>query len=162
MEDAFAIPKILPSLSLTVMMYCIPERKPTPASVQSVSVEFYSDMDFASPYRCEPCSKLHCVIRLCFRLHRLSSQLSTYTAQMALRIPSFILITWNLRMYYLIRGWVFQDWFRLCCWGKYLNLRGWKWRKAGGDCIIRNFITCTFHQILSGWSNQEGWYERDM
>jgi hypothetical protein len=33
---------------------------------------------------------------------------------------------------------------------EYLNLRGRKWWEAGEDCIMRNFITCMYHQILSG------------
>jgi hypothetical protein len=30
------------------------------------------------------------------------------------------------------------------------DLRERKWRKAGEDCIMRSFITCTIHQILLG------------
>jgi hypothetical protein len=41
-------------------------------------------------------------------------------------------------------------------WGEYLDLRGRKWREAGEDYIMRNFITCTLHQILLGWSSQGG------
>jgi len=26
---------------------------------------------------------------------------------------------------------------------------------TGGDCIMRNFMTCTAYQMLFGWSNQE-------
>jgi hypothetical protein len=33
---------------------------------------------------------------------------------------------------------------------KYLDLRGRKWREAGEDYIMRNFLTCTCHQILLG------------
>jgi len=36
---------------------------------------------------------------------------------------------------------------RAGCWGKYLDLRGRKWR----DYIVRSFIRFTFPQILSGW-----------
>jgi hypothetical protein len=28
---------------------------------------------------------------------------------------------------------------------------GPKWKEAGEDCIMRSFITCTLHQILSGY-----------
>jgi hypothetical protein len=31
----------------------------------------------------------------------------------------------------------------------YLEVKGGKWREAGGDCIMRNFINCTLHQILT-------------
>jgi len=40
-------------------------------------------------------------------------------------------------------------------------LRGRKWREAGEDCIMKNFITCTLHQIL-GWSSRGGWDGRGM
>jgi hypothetical protein len=33
--------------------------------------------------------------------------------------------------------------------------RGRKWREAGEDCVMRSFITCTHHQILSGCQIQE-------
>jgi hypothetical protein len=33
------------------MIYCTADRKATPASVQVVGVDFYIDMDFASPQR---------------------------------------------------------------------------------------------------------------
>jgi len=38
--DACALPSILPSLSLTDMMYCTPEKKPTLVSVQVVASIF--------------------------------------------------------------------------------------------------------------------------
>jgi len=31
-----------------------------------------------------------------------------------------------------------------------LDLRGRKWLETGEDCIMRSFVTCTFHQILFG------------
>jgi hypothetical protein len=34
--------------------------------------------------------------------------------------------------------------------GKYLDLRGRKWWETGDDFIMRSFITCTLHNILSG------------
>jgi len=55
--DACALPSIMPSLSLTDMMYRTPEKKTTPASVQGVSVDVKTDMDFASLYRYETCWK---------------------------------------------------------------------------------------------------------
>jgi len=33
---------------------------------------------------------------------------------------------------------------------EYLDLRRRKWQEAGEDCMMRNFITCTLHQILLG------------
>jgi hypothetical protein len=33
--------------------------------------------------------------------------------------------------------------------GEYLNLRRRKWREDGEECIMRSFITCMFHQILT-------------
>jgi hypothetical protein len=41
-------------------------------------------------------------------------------------------------------------------WGEYLDLRGRKWQEAREDCIMRNFITCTLHQMLLVWINQRG------
>jgi hypothetical protein len=38
--DACALTSILPSLSLIDMMYCTPDTKATPASVQGVGVDF--------------------------------------------------------------------------------------------------------------------------
>jgi len=29
-----------------------------------------------------------------------------------------------------------------------LELKGKKWPEAGEDCIVRNFTTCTLHEIL--------------
>jgi hypothetical protein len=29
--------------------------------------------------------------------------------------------------------------------------------RKGGDCTMRSFMNCTPHQILLGWSNQQGW-----
>jgi hypothetical protein len=29
-----------------------------------------------------------------------------------------------------------------------LDLRGRKWQEAGGNCIMRSFITCTLHRII--------------
>jgi hypothetical protein len=50
------------------------------------------------------------------------------------------------------------DWryLRIGCRGKYLDLRGSKEQENGEDCIIRNFISCTPGQILSGGSNWQG------
>jgi len=28
---------------------------------------------------------------------------------------------------------------------------------TGGECILRSFIICTVHQILSGWSDEGKW-----
>jgi hypothetical protein len=53
--DACAFTIRLLSLSLIDMVYCTPDRKATPASVQGVGVDFYIDTDFASPQRCETC-----------------------------------------------------------------------------------------------------------
>jgi hypothetical protein len=53
---ACALTSILPSLSLIDMMYCAPDAKATPASVQGVGVDFQIFMDFDSPQRCETCS----------------------------------------------------------------------------------------------------------
>jgi hypothetical protein len=47
--DACALTSILPSLSLIDMIYCMTDTKATPASVQGVGVDFYIDVDFASP-----------------------------------------------------------------------------------------------------------------
>jgi hypothetical protein len=49
------------------------------------------------------------------------------------------------------------DWgcLRTRCWGEYFDQRGRNWREAAEHCIIRGFITCMFHQILLGPSNQE-------
>jgi len=38
----------------------------------------------------------------------------------------------------------------------YIRVRGTKWRGIGEDYILRNFMTCTFHQIFC-WSFQEEW-----
>jgi len=35
------------------------------------------------------------------------------------------------------------------CWGRYLDLKGRKWQKAGEDCIMRGFTICTARQVLS-------------
>jgi hypothetical protein len=54
------------------------------------------------------------------------------------------------------------DWgcLRTGCWGEHLDLRGRKWwQEAREDCIMRSFITCSFHQLLLGWSSQGGWDE---
>jgi len=50
-EDACALTSILPSLSLIDTA----DKNATLASVQGVGVDFYIDMDFASPQRCETC-----------------------------------------------------------------------------------------------------------
>jgi hypothetical protein len=47
--DACALTSILPSLSLIDMIQCTPYTKATPASVQGDGVDFYIDMDLASP-----------------------------------------------------------------------------------------------------------------
>jgi hypothetical protein len=47
--DACALTSVLPSVSLTDMMYFTADTKPTPASVQGVGVDFQIDMNFASP-----------------------------------------------------------------------------------------------------------------
>jgi hypothetical protein len=54
--DACAFTSILQSLSLIDMIYCTPDTKATPASVQGVGVDFGIDMDIASPPRFETCS----------------------------------------------------------------------------------------------------------
>ena len=46
---------------------------------------------------------------------------------------------------------------RICSWGRYLGLRWRRWQGNGEDCIMRNFILCTPHQILFRWSKQEEW-----
>jgi hypothetical protein len=38
------------------MIYFTPDTKATPASVQGVGIDFYIDMDLASPQRRETCS----------------------------------------------------------------------------------------------------------
>jgi hypothetical protein len=51
--DALALTSILLSLSLIDMIYCAADTKTTLASVLGVGVDFYIDMDFSSPQRCE-------------------------------------------------------------------------------------------------------------
>jgi len=34
-------------------------------------------------------------------------------------------------------------------------------REGGEDCAVRSFVSCMLHQMLLGWSNQEGWGGRD-
>jgi hypothetical protein len=53
--DACALTSRLLSLSLIDMVYCTPVPIATRASVQGVDIDFYIDMDFASPQRCETC-----------------------------------------------------------------------------------------------------------
>jgi len=48
-------------------------------------------------------------------------------------------------------------WLRTRCWGKYLDLRGRKWRETGKDFVKNSFMICTLHQILLGWSRKMGW-----
>jgi hypothetical protein len=50
-------------LQSLIDMICTPDINATSASVQSVLVDFYVHMDFASPYRLETCSKLQCEFR---------------------------------------------------------------------------------------------------
>jgi len=47
------------------------------------------------------------------------------------------------------------------CWGEHEDLRR-RSNRYGGNCIMRNFIICTLHKILIGWSNQGGWNGRGM
>jgi hypothetical protein len=54
--DACALTGILLSLSVIDMIYFTADTKATPGSVQGVGVDFYIDIDFTSPQRCETCS----------------------------------------------------------------------------------------------------------
>jgi len=45
-------------------------------------------------------------------------------------------------------------------WEEYLDLRKRRWREAGEDSKMGGFTTCTLHQIILGWSNEEGWNRR--
>jgi len=54
--------------------------------------------------------------------------------------------TWSLTLKKEHRLRVFQN----GCSGKYLELRGRKWQKAGEDCIVRVFVTFTLQEILLG------------
>jgi len=56
MVDACAVTSILLSLFFIDMTPCTARRKPTPASVQSVGVDFEFDMDSTSPQLCEMCT----------------------------------------------------------------------------------------------------------
>jgi hypothetical protein len=79
-----------------------------------------------------------------FLVVRRSSQRSTYIAHMALRKPSLILITWNLPVYYLIRGWVLQGLgeFRL----GYVTLR-YVGSTVSKICFVFDFILHTAYTV---------------
>ena len=50
---------------------------------------------------------------------------------------------------------------RMGCWGGYLSPGGTRWQVSGEYYITGSFVTCTLHQILFGWSNQEEWGRTD-
>jgi len=51
---------------------------------------------------------------------------------------------------------------RTACWEQYMEHRGRKWWEIEEDCIMRNFITCTLHQISLGLTSKGGWDLRDV
>jgi hypothetical protein len=65
----------------------------------------------------------------------------------------YLLLVWVWNLVSHIKRGTHWECSRTGCCEKYLDLRGRKWRKAGKDCIMRSFITCTLHQKL-GWSNK--------
>jgi hypothetical protein len=42
-------------------------------------------------------------------------------------------------------------------WGEYFERKEMKWREVGENYIIRNFITCTLHNVWLKWPRQCGW-----
>jgi len=49
-----------------------------------------------------------------------------------------------------------EEYLRRVCWGEWLNLSRRKEQEAGGNCIMRSFITCTLQQKLLTRLNQGG------
>jgi len=86
--NASALPSILPSLSLIDMVYCTPHTRATPASVQGVGVDFWINMDSASPQR------LKCVRKRTARFRSVfGSTDGILNVRLILGIPSLVLIT---------------------------------------------------------------------
>jgi len=141
--NSCALISILPSLSLTDMIYCTPEKKPTLTSVQGVGIDFCTDMEFASAYRCETCSKQYCAIPFVFcsivgppNIRRYCAYSSAHTF--------FHLNYMDLPVYCLIPGWILQSVaeFRL----RYVRL-GKNGITVGKICFVFDFILYTAYTV---------------